>query len=65
MATMVGRIRGRSRLLLVVAAVAIVLAKPVVVITMGVTGILMAIETNGVRVAIVTVVISRRQGDEV
>uniref|UniRef100_A0A915LD65 Uncharacterized protein n=1 Tax=Romanomermis culicivorax TaxID=13658 RepID=A0A915LD65_ROMCU len=56
MAAMVASIGCGSRLLLIVAAVVIFLAIAVVVITMGVTRIIMAIETNGARVAIVTVV---------
>uniref|UniRef100_A0A915KQZ8 Uncharacterized protein n=1 Tax=Romanomermis culicivorax TaxID=13658 RepID=A0A915KQZ8_ROMCU len=56
MVAMMASIRGGSRWLLVVATIAIVLAIAVVVITMGVTGIVMAIETNRERVAIATVV---------
>uniref|UniRef100_A0A915J809 Uncharacterized protein n=1 Tax=Romanomermis culicivorax TaxID=13658 RepID=A0A915J809_ROMCU len=56
MAAMVASIRCGSTLLLIVAAVAIFLVIAVVVITMGVTRIVMAIEANGARVAIVTVV---------
>uniref|UniRef100_A0A915HSU8 Uncharacterized protein n=1 Tax=Romanomermis culicivorax TaxID=13658 RepID=A0A915HSU8_ROMCU len=56
MAAMVASIRGRSRLLLIVATVGIFLAIAVIVITMGVTGIVMAIKANGARGAIATVV---------
>uniref|UniRef100_A0A915JZR8 Uncharacterized protein n=1 Tax=Romanomermis culicivorax TaxID=13658 RepID=A0A915JZR8_ROMCU len=55
-AAMMVSIGCESRLLLSVPMVAIFLAIVVLVITMGVTGILMAIESNGARVAIATVI---------
>uniref|UniRef100_A0A915IGC5 Uncharacterized protein n=1 Tax=Romanomermis culicivorax TaxID=13658 RepID=A0A915IGC5_ROMCU len=56
MVAMVASIGGRSRLLLIVATGVIFLVIAVIVITMGVTGIVMAIKANGARVAIATVV---------
>uniref|UniRef100_A0A915KVS7 Uncharacterized protein n=1 Tax=Romanomermis culicivorax TaxID=13658 RepID=A0A915KVS7_ROMCU len=56
MAAMMASMGCGSRLLLIVAMVAIFLVIAVIVITMGVTWIIVAIETNGARVAIVTVV---------
>uniref|UniRef100_A0A915HFM4 Uncharacterized protein n=1 Tax=Romanomermis culicivorax TaxID=13658 RepID=A0A915HFM4_ROMCU len=56
MAAMLASIRGRSRLLLIVAVIAIVFALPVVMIALGIPRIIMAIKVNGARVAIATVI---------
>uniref|UniRef100_A0A915JVA9 Uncharacterized protein n=1 Tax=Romanomermis culicivorax TaxID=13658 RepID=A0A915JVA9_ROMCU len=66
MAAMVASVRGRWRLMFIVAVVAIFLVVAVVVITKGVTGIVMAIKANGARVVIATVVLLLgRRDDEV
>uniref|UniRef100_A0A915KZ22 Uncharacterized protein n=1 Tax=Romanomermis culicivorax TaxID=13658 RepID=A0A915KZ22_ROMCU len=56
MVAMMASIGCRSRLLLIVATVAIFLGIAVLVVTMGVRGIIMVIEMNGARVAIAAVV---------
>uniref|UniRef100_A0A915JJI7 Uncharacterized protein n=1 Tax=Romanomermis culicivorax TaxID=13658 RepID=A0A915JJI7_ROMCU len=57
MAAMMASIRCGSRLLLIVATVAVVLAIGVIVITMGIAGIVMAIEMNGTRMAGIAAVV--------
>uniref|UniRef100_A0A915HY37 Uncharacterized protein n=1 Tax=Romanomermis culicivorax TaxID=13658 RepID=A0A915HY37_ROMCU len=57
MVAMMASIGWGSRLLLIVAGVAVFLAIAVIVITMGITGIVMAIETNGMRMVRIAAVV--------
>uniref|UniRef100_A0A915IRN7 Uncharacterized protein n=1 Tax=Romanomermis culicivorax TaxID=13658 RepID=A0A915IRN7_ROMCU len=57
MAAMMGSVGCGSRLLLIVATVAVVLVIAVIVINMGIGGIIMSIETNGTRMAGIAAVV--------